>query len=101
VASDRARLESDGRNYTSTKTISGRRYPDTDACRDPDCDASPNANAVPGTFTDAHVDSCGHTYCDANADSNSHIHTLADVNAVGYSYSYSDTDRDAHAEAYA
>ncbi len=63
----------------------------------------PNANAVPGTFADAHVDSGGHTYRHANAnghcncDGDSDNNTRAVVNAHGYR----NADRNRHAEAYA
>jgi hypothetical protein len=113
VATYRAGLESDGECYTSTKTISGRRYPDPDASRDPNAHAvpDPNVHAVPGTFSNAHVDSSFHTYCHAKSNSNTksnvdavgHSNSHTNVNADGYGYtnSYCNADRNRHAEAYA
>jgi hypothetical protein len=97
LASDRAGLESNGGTYPGSTKVSGRRdtKPNTNACRDPECDPS----SAPGTFTDAHVDSGSHTYCDANA--NSHGSGDTDTRAVFNADGYCDADCDCHAKAYA
>jgi hypothetical protein len=86
----------------SPSRLGRRRKPNAISLSNSNVDADAIANAVPGTFADAHVDSGGQTYCHANANihCNADTNTGSVVNADDYTKSYCNADRNRHGEAY-